>query len=73
MVWLHRSPVVVGRERACANSNCFYLPSRWLQEGEGETAPCGKTPDCLLMEAGRRVHDAWYERLTVLEVSSDYT
>jgi hypothetical protein len=51
--------------------NCFYLPARRLQEGG--TAPYGKTPDCQLMEARRRVHDEWYERLTVLVVSSDYT
>jgi hypothetical protein len=34
MVWLYRSPVVVGRKGALSRSNNFYLPSRWKQEEE---------------------------------------
>jgi hypothetical protein len=50
----------------------LFLPACAAATGGG-TAPYGKTPDCQLMEARRRVHDEWYERLTVLVVSSDYT
>ncbi len=35
MAWLYCSPIAVGGKVAFTCSNCFYLPSRRLQEGGG--------------------------------------